>query len=453
MKPLDLPEVPLPAGWNEHAKMAFFGAVQLAFATMTALYSAEHTLVVPRAQLEFERQRFRDEIARRDKHIRLLQSRFRKTNPNSRPLYSRAQRFEILTLKQACGWSIQRTADEVLVARQTIANWMKDPESHLVEPPGPVNKFPDVLTTLIHSLKSTFPLLSQKRIADLLFRGGAHISESTVRRRLAHPPPPQPPRRDDGASDSSSKADSGPTVTAKYSGHVWNIDLTTVPTAFGLALGWVPFSFPPVFPFAWKVAVILDHFSRKVLGIRAFKKEPTAEDIVQLLDTALDAEGSPPKYTVTDKGCQFFSSRSRKPSAAFQAWLDRHSVKARFGAVGKKGSIAVIERFMLTLKNEGTRRLLVPYSTAEMQTELDVFAEWYNSVRPHSSLDLRTPDEMHRGVEPPSRWPRIELRARYPIDPDDVASARVRRGRALNVMASGFQGRSHLPVVQLDIAA
>ncbi len=51
MKPFPLP---LPAGWNEHAKTALHGAIQLAFAAMTALYSARHSLVVPKAQLEFE---------------------------------------------------------------------------------------------------------------------------------------------------------------------------------------------------------------------------------------------------------------------------------------------------------------------------------------------------------------------------------------------------------------
>ena len=41
---------------------------------------------------------------------------------------------------------------------------------------------------------------------------------------------------------------------------------------------------------------------------------------------------------MTDKGPQF--------RAAYRSWCNRNEVKPRFGAVGKHGSIAVIERFI-----------------------------------------------------------------------------------------------------------
>ncbi len=53
-----------------------------------------------------------------------------------------------------------------------------------------------------------------------------------------------------------------------------------------------------------------------------------------------------PKYFVTDRGKQF-------DCHAFRKWCKRRKVKPRYGAVGKYGSIAVIERFNRTLKYEG----------------------------------------------------------------------------------------------------
>jgi len=50
-----------------------------------------------------------------------------------------------------------------------------------------------------------------------------------------------------------------------------------------------------------------------------------------------------PKYLICDKGSQFWC-------AGFKAWCRRHGIRPRFGAVGKHGSIAVIERAILSMK-------------------------------------------------------------------------------------------------------
>ena len=60
----------------------------------------------------------------------------------------------------------------------------------------------------------------------------------------------------------------------------------------------------------------------------------------------------PPKYIITDEGSQFRDE--------YRAWCKRRGVRSRYGAVGKYGSISLIERFILTLKSEGLRRILVP---------------------------------------------------------------------------------------------
>jgi len=140
----------------------------------------------------------------------------------------------------------------------------------------------------------------------------------------------------------------------------------------------------------------------------------------------------------------------------FHAWCSRHGVKPRFGAVGRYGSIAVLERFMRTLKAEGLRRILVPLGLPEMRLETSAFVRWYNEHRPHSSLDGATPREVYEERRPANRRPRFEPRARYPGDGSCAAprvGARVRPGAELRVVVSRFEGAEHLPVVDIKRAA
>ena len=138
----------------------------------------------------------------------------------------------------------------------------------------------------------------------------------------------------------------------KHPGYAWNVDLTLMPTRAGFWVPWLPSALTQRWPFCWWIAVILDHFSRRVIGFAVFKKQPTSEEICSVFDRAVSRAGYAPKCTISDHGVQF--------GAAFREWCERHGVQPRFGAIGRYGSIAVIERFMRTLKSEGLRRVLVP---------------------------------------------------------------------------------------------
>lgn len=52
---------------------------------------------------------------------------------------------------------------------------------------------------------------------------------------------------------------------------------------------------------------------------------------------------------ITDHGPQF-------KAGAFDAWCRRHGIQQRLGAIGKYGSLPVIERYIRSLKNECTRQ-------------------------------------------------------------------------------------------------
>jgi transposase InsO family protein len=168
-----------------------------------------------------------------------------------------------------------------------------------------------------------------------------------VSQSLRHPPRPDASARAKASSDAPTGTDAKApqrTVKANYSNHLWNIDLSLVPTGAGLWTVWLPFALPQCWPFAWWVGAVVDHYSRHVIEIEAYHSHPSEAQVCALLDRAVATAGRPPKYTVTDQGGQF--------GDGYRAWCKQHGIRPRFGAVGKSGSIALIERFMLTLKNE-----------------------------------------------------------------------------------------------------
>jgi transposase InsO family protein len=240
----------------------------------------------------------------------------------------------------------------------------------------------------------------------------------------------------------------GRTVTARYPDHVWNIDLTVVPTAAGMWIPMFPGSLLQRWPFAWWVAIVLDHASRSVVGFEVFSSQPSAEQLCSALERIVATTGRTPKYTVTDQGPQF--------QDAYRAWCDSHGIKPRFGAIGKHGSIAVLERFILSMKAEALRRILVPLRITDMRVEVARYVGWYNEFRPHSSLHGATPVEVLRGVRPAIRKPRLEPRARFPANGKTATpQTRVRGepGCTLRLVVSRHEGAAHLPVVKLRKAA
>jgi transposase InsO family protein len=164
-----------------------------------------------------------------------------------------------------------------------------------------------------------------------------------------------------------------------------------------------------------------------------FCKQPTGQQVSEMLDRAVERVSRAPKYTVTDQGPQFCSE--------YLTWCERHGVKPRYGAVGEHGSLAVIERFFLTLKTEAMRVIMVPFRLAAMRTELVAFVGWYDAHRPHQSFGGRTPAEVYEGLE------------RADPEAGTESGSRLTSGKQLALKVSYLEGRRHLPIVQLRAAA
>ena len=108
------------------------------------------------------------------------------------------------------------------------------------------------------------------------------------------------------------------------------------------------------------------------------------------------------------------------------------------------------------MKDEFTRRLLLPLRPAAMLSQLKSYAIWFNEHRPHMSLAGRTPNEVYLAKHPANRYPRLEPREHWPRA-SRCASPNVpirgQPGVRLELVVSHHAGNKNLPVVALKQVA
>jgi transposase InsO family protein len=239
-------------------------------------------------------------------------------------------------------------------------------------------------------------------------------------------------------------------VIAKYPNHVWQIDLTVVPTIPGLTAPWLPFAFPQLWPFCWWVAFVIDHYSRCVMGFTVWTKEPISRDVRTFLGRVVATNQAAPKYVLSDKGRQF-------ECRAFRAWCDRKGIQPRYASTGKRTrATAIIAQFIRAIKEEWLRSTSVPFRRDDMRRHVGSFVAWFHQWRPHQGLGGRTPNEVYQGKKPANTEPRFEPRPQWPRG-SPCAEPQVRGTRRkvtrLTLSVKFVDGRRQLPVVEVKAAA
>ena len=415
---------------------------------MTLAYGRASTSRSTSRRLTADLDRATTEIALLKEELDIKDDRWSRLPSRRRPYYTPVQRMRVLQLKAARGWSCKQAARAFLINEQTLCFWMRrvdeQGERSLIQTAEPVNRFPHFVRYLVRQLGVLLPTMGKVRIAQVLARAGLHLGATTVGRMLKEGEPLSP-----GESDQATVEVTTRVVTAKCPGHVWHVDLTTVPTSAGFWVPWLPYARPQSWPFCWWVAVVVDHFSRAVVGFAVFVKRPTSLEMQRVLDRAIRKVGSPPKYVISDKGTQFWCD-------SFKNWCQRRRIRPRFGAVQQHGSISVIERFIRSMKNECTRRILIPLALEAMRREFTVYLAWFNEHRPSQALGGRTPNEVYTGRRPANATFRFEPRTMWPRGSSCAApqaQTKGRRGAKLTLVVGYVEGRKHLPVVELRRAA
>ena len=264
--------------------------------------------------------------------LSLLGSRWDKIPERQRPHYTPEARFKIVRLKTLLALSAEETAHIFRVFVTTVLRWEKEargePEREaigtLLEPVPPVRRYADVVRHLVQTLRvAGFP--GDRSVAQTLARAGWKLSRRTVQRIRGekNPAPPRPPAPETGAADR--------VVRACYPHHVWMLDITEVPGLLRL--------------FCFKLAVVFDVFFRSPLAARVFLQEPSGPDLTRRLKGAVRRFGHP-RHSISDRGAQFTSERFRKAT-------QRLGIRHRYGALGRTGSIALIERFLPDTEDDG----------------------------------------------------------------------------------------------------
>jgi transposase InsO family protein len=441
------PAIPLPRAWPSQIRSAILHAIALAqFALVrTRSWTANNT--DPQLRHLADADQARQEIALLNEQIRILKAHMESIPVQRRPHYPPVERLAILELKSARGWSLDQTAKAFLVTPATVASWMKrldeDGLSALVQLPVPVNKFPEFVRYLVWRLITLCPIMGKTKVSQTLAWAVLHLGTTTVSRMLKAKPSHEP------SATMVAPLAEGRIVTAKYPGHVWHVDLTVVPTG-GFWTTWQPFSLPQCWPFSYWVAVVIDHFSRRVMGVAVFTKQSDSRAVCSFLGKTIARVGKVPRYIVCDRGPQFDCD-------AFRKWCKRKGIqRPRYGAIGKHGSIAVVERVILTIKCLLRCLPYVSYRREAFLAELLATVEWYNDSRPHNWLGGRTPNEAYHGLFPTNRRPRYEVRTKWPRSATCAkpwALVRGSPGAKLTLEVGFHKGQRHLPIVKLKRVA
>jgi putative transposase len=442
---LDAPLFPLPKHWTRFVRSAVLHVISLARMASASVRGWAVNSPIARLRLAAQLQQARQEIALLREELRIKNARMAQIPAHRRPFYAPTDRMAILELRAARGWNQVQTAKAMQVTPATVASWTRRIDERgpaaLVQLPEPVNKFPEFVRYLVRRLKALCPQMGKVKIVQTLARAGLRLGATTVGRMLKEESQP-----DQNAEIPLEKpSDEAPhRITAKYPNHVWHVDLTAVPIV-GFWVPWLPFALLQVWPFCWWVAVVEDHFSRRIMGTAVFKRQPTGVQVRSFLARTIRKAGAKPKYIICDKGVQFWCD-------SFNAWCNRRSIRPRFGAVGKHGSIAVVERFIRSLKDECLRRLLLSPCQRTFEHTASTYIDWYNKHRPHTFLCGRTPNEVYFNRRPANRSPRLEPRERWPRGSPCARPQTLIRGKPgvrLELAVTFEGGQKHLPIITL----
>jgi putative transposase len=155
---------------------------------------------------------------------------------------------------------------------------------------------------------------------------------------------------------------------------VWATDVTYIPMARG---------------FVYLVA-IMDWYSRKVLSWR-ISNSMTADFCVEALEEAITKYGAPEIFN-TDQGSQFTAS-------SFIQVLQKHHIRISMDGRGAWRDNVFVERLWKSVKYEEV--YLHAYdSVSDAKAGIGRYFTFYNTRRPHSSLDRNTPDNVYFESQP-----------------------------------------------------
>jgi len=310
-----------------------------------------------------------DRVYQLEMQVSILQKHLHKKG--TKPRYSVREKLLILWHVEAFQIPRRKVSRYFGIARSTLYRWLHKIEDHKPST-TPANKTPTDIAMLVWEITKANVHWGRIRIANQLKLLGVFLSASTVRNILQRPKPRNVPTSPASAEDTEDKPERR-SIPAWYPNHVWSIDTTEV-------------RYWGIWPI--HICVAIDHFSRKVVCAAPLEGRNSGW-IMNALENAIEEHGAP-KHIISDQAGVFIGG-------VFAELLDRWHVKPRFGAIGKHGSIAVTERVIKTLKYEWLNHVPLIKGFDHLVLLCSEFKSWYNSWRPHMTLNGLRPDDVYYG--------------------------------------------------------
>jgi putative transposase len=166
-------------------------------------------------------------------------------------------------------------------------------------------------------------------------------------------------------------------LTIDRPNHVWATDITYIPMRRGFIY----------------LTAVMDWATRKVLSWRV-SNTLTTDFCLDAVGEALARYGCPEIFN-TDQGSQFTSSD-------FTGLLKEHGVRISMDGKGCWRDNVFVERLWRTVKYEEVY-LRAYDSVSEAKACLGRYFNFYNTQRPHQSLDGQTPDKIYFNNVPQER--------------------------------------------------
>ena len=238
--------------------------------------------------------------------------------------------------------------------------------------PRPVPAADLAIMRRMDELHLEFPFAGSRMLRDLLNKEGVEIGRcrvATLMKRMGIEALYRKPNTSKPAPGHKIYPYLLRGMTIDRPNQVWAMDLTYVPMARGFVY----------------LAVVIDWFSRRVLAWR-LSITMEAAFCVEALEEALARQGRPEIFN-TDQGSQFTSE-------AFTGVLTRNGIAISMDGKGAWRDNVFVERLWRSVKYEEV--YLKAYDTvAEARASIGRYLSFYNTRRPHSSLDRQTPDRAY----------------------------------------------------------
>jgi len=139
---------------------------------------------------------------------------------------------------------------------------------------------------------------------------------------------------------------------------------------------------------------VMDDCSGKILA-REIRRTMTTDDVLEIMDKCFSEYGIP-KLILSDHGTQWYTVRGG--DNRFDRMCLRRDIEHIMGRINHPQTQGKVERWHRTLKFESD---IKDADTLEKKMKvLDGYVDFYNAVRPHWGIDLKTPDSVYFATVP-----------------------------------------------------